>query len=217
MEIEWIDVRTDVDTYDWKGNPIHLKNVPALKNPKTGKIRIYPANVSKAEFATYAAESGLEPRDVAILLMLYAKPGPFPRGIQPLGYRLNKSLFYQWKDMEKRLLGEVFPRDVFVAADRGPVPVNLKSDLERLEKIGLVNLRWTRWGKGKLQQSMTINLTNKGMEIAESLWKKVPEPFRKVTLTVKERIFPLDPKTIRERVHREYPEYKKTYTELDTD
>ena len=215
-QTEWVTIETEVDTYDWKGNPIHLKDVPALRNPKTGKIRIYPYEVAKAELATYAKRDGLEPRDVATLLMLHAKPGVFPGGIQPLRYRLNKSLFYQWKETEVNL-GDALPRDDFVAAERGPMPVHLNSDLERLEKLGLVDLKWVKWGKGELDKSLTIMLTDKGTEIAKSLWNKVPQPFLKVTLKVKERIFPLDAKTIRDRVHREYPEYKSTYTELDTD
>jgi len=217
MESEWIRIRTEVDTYNWRGDPIHLKDVPALKNPKTGKVRIYPADVAKAEFATYAAEYGLEPRDIATLLMLCAKPGPFPAGIQPLRYRLNKSLFYQWKEMDAKLLGETFPRDEFIPEKRGPIPKNLNSDLERLEKLGLVKLQWKKWGEGEMEKSMTITLTNKAFDVSKTLWKKVPTPFVEVTLKVKERIFPLDPKTIRNRVHREYPEYQKTYTDLDRD
>jgi len=216
-ETEWIKVQTEVDTYDWKGHPIHLQDVPALKNPKTGKIRIYPYEVARAELAAYAKAHGLEPRDIATLLMLYAKPGPFPGGIQPLRYRLNKSLFYQWKENEKHLLGESLPRDNFVAAPRGPIPENLNGDLDRMKQLGIVDLKFIKWGEGELNKSMTIMLTEKGTEIAKSLWNKVPEPFLKVTLKVKERIFPLDSKTIRERVHREYPDYKLTYTELDTD
>jgi hypothetical protein len=217
METEWIKVQTDVDTYDWKGNPIHLRDVPALKNPRTGRIRIYPYEVAKSELATYAKTFGLEPRDVATLLMLHAKPGPFPAGIQPLRYRLNKALFYQWKETESNLLGDSLPRDDFVAAPRGPMPASLNADLERMQRMGLVDLKWNRWGEGERDQALTILLTDKGTEVSKALWNKIPEPFLKVTLKVKERIFPLDPKTIRERVHREYPEYKSTYTELDTE
>jgi hypothetical protein len=215
--LEWTPIKTDVDTYDWKGNPVHLRDVPALKNPKTGKVRIYPYEVARAELSAYAREYGLEARDIATLSMLYAKPGVFPGGIQPIRYRLNKSLFYQWKEMEANLLAEAFPHDDFVAARRGPMPKNLNTDLERLEKLGLVTLKWKKWGKGEMDKSLTIMLTDKGSDTAKSIWNKSPEPFRKATLKMKERIFPLDPKTIRHRVHREWPEYRSTYVDLDTE
>jgi hypothetical protein len=86
-----------------------------------------------------------------------------------------------------------------------------------MKQQGLVDLKWTKWSEGDMQKSLTIMLTDKGKEVANSLWNKIPELFLKVTLKVKERIFPLDPKTIRERVHREYPEYRSSYTELDTE
>ena len=35
------------------------------------------------------------------------------------------------------------------------------------------------------------------------------------TAKTKEEIFPLDPKTVMEKVHQEYPEFRTTYSELD--
>jgi len=216
-KVEWIKTRISMDTIDWKGNSIHLVDVPALKNSKTGKTRIYPSDVAQAEFKMRAQEHNLEPRDIALLSLLCAKPGPFQKGQVHFKYHLNKMLFYQWKRMEEVGLGETYPRDEFRPDDRGPVPNNLNNDLQRLKDLGLITLERKQWGENDRDASIKTDLTEKGQKLIEDIWKEIPDPFKEVTMKVKANLFPLNPKTIRERVHRDYPEYKKSYTELDTD
>ena len=217
MEVIWEKTQIDMDSVDWKGNAIHLKGVPAIKNKKTGKIRVYPSEVAKAEFRMLAEQHNLQPRDIALLTMLYVKPGPFTKGQVHYKYHLNKMLFYQWKEMEYQDIGETFPRDEFEPARRGPVPKNLSDDLKRLQKKGFVELKFKQWGKNPQQASLITELTPLGLSTAEKIWNQLPNPFKETTLKVKEQLFPLDPKTIRKRVHRDFPEYKKTYVELDRD
>lgn len=215
MEDEWVDTTTEIDAFDWKGNPVRLKGVPAIRNVKTGKIRVYASDVAKTEIRTLAEKFSLEARDVALLIMLYAKPGPFKKGEVHYKYHLNKMLFYQWKNMGKKYLSEAFPHDEFRAAPKGPIPVNLWDDLKRLEERKIVSLRYYQWGKTKSEASLVTELSSKGLEIAGELWKLTPPDLVETTLETKKQIFPLDPETIRKKVHRDFPEYKKTYTELD--
>ena len=215
MENLWESTITDIDAYNWKGKPIHLMNVPAIKNKKTGKIRVFPSEVAKAEIKMLAENLKLQPRDVALLLILYAKPGPFKKGEVNYKYHLNKMLFYQWKNMEKQYLGEAFPRDDFRSASKGPIPIHLWDDLRRLEKMKIVSLEHYQWGETSGDASLITKLTSYGLELAKSLWQETPPEIKQVTLTTKEQIFPLDPETIMKKVHREFPEYKKTYTETD--
>ncbi len=217
-EKEWDKTTTDVMSVDWKGNSIHLKNVPAIRNPDTGKVRVYPSDVSNAEIRTIAEAHELEARDVPTLLTVLVKPGSFKEGQLHHQYRLNKTLFYLWKELEKEGLGEAFPHDEFIAARRGPVPKNLEGDLKRLQDRGMVSLTYKQWGTGpESRKSAIIELTNKGTQLAKEIWSEIGDPFKTATRKVKERYFPLDKKTIRERVHRDFPEYRKTYIELDTD
>lgn len=191
MEIEWLPTSTDIDAYDSQGNPIHLEKVPALKNTKTGKICVDASEVAKAELEMIAKGFGLEPRDLALLLMLKIQPGPFKQGEVYCKYNLNKMLFYQWKNMDKRYrLGEAFPHDSFRPAAKGPIPINLWDDLKRLEKIELVNLSYYKWGKTKAEASLTTKLTEKGHALVDELWKKLPEELKKTTQITKEEIFP---------------------------
>ena len=216
-KVEWIKTKVNMDSIDWNGKPIRLVDVPAIKNSKTGKIRIYPTDVSRAEFRMLAQKYSLEPRDIALLSMLCAKPGPFKEGEVHFKYHLNKMLFYQWKRMEEIGLGETYPHDDFRPDRRGPVPNNLNNDLQRLKELSLVILERKQWGDSEKDASVKTDLTEKGQQLTEKIWKEIPEPFKEVTLKVKSNLFPLNPKTIRERVHRDYPEFQKTYTELDTD
>lgn len=215
MDNEWIETTTEIKAFDWRGSHIRLTNVPAIKSKKTGKIRVHASEVAKAEVRMIAEQFGLEARDVALLIMLYAKPGPFKKGETHYKYHLNKMLFYQWKAMEKQLLGEAFPHDKFRAAQNGPIPINLWDDLKRLEERKIISLHHYIWGQTPSEASLVTELTPRGLEIAEKLWYQIPPDLRETTLKTKEQIFPLDPKTIRKKVHREFPEYKKTYTELD--
>lgn len=217
LESQWEETKVDLKTVNWKGDAIHLKNVPAIKNRKTGRICVYPSEVAKAEIRMLADQNDLEPRDIPLLLVLLAKPGPFQKGQVHYKYHLNKMLFYQWKEMQGQGLGETFVHDEFEAAPRGPVPKNLGKDLKRLENKGTVSLSYKKWGKGQKEGSLITSLTSSGVKIAAKLASQVPEPLKEVTVEVKKQLFPLDPLAIREKVHREFPEYQKTYVRLDRD
>ena len=217
LESVWEETKTDLDAVNWKGDTIHLKRIPAIKNKKTGRVYVYPSEVAKAEIKMLAEQFALEPGDIPLLLMLFAKPGPFKEGYVQYKYKINKMLFYQWKGMQKQGLGEAFPHDEFEAAPNGPVPKNLGDDLKRLEEKGIVSLSYKKWGKGPKEASLATRLTPSGVEIATKLASQVPEPLKEVTVEVKKQLFPLDPLTIREKVHKEFPEYQKTYVQLDRD
>ncbi len=212
-----MEIKTEIETVDWKGNPIRLNDVPAMRNKRTGRIAVDPEALSLAEMTALAKKYSLEPRDMAFLLMVFAKPGHFEAGVMPHKYRLNKSLFYLWKYLEKEGLGEAFPHDNMVPFPKGPVPEHIDSDMERLEKQDLIKVFLTPWGKGQGEKYRTTELRPEGMKIAEKLWRDVPDPFKQEILKVKEDIYPLDPESIKKRVHRDYPEYRKGYLEPDTE
>jgi len=215
MGDNWINTEIEMDSIDWKGNTIHLKRVPAIKNAKTGEVRVYPSDVAKAELRMLAETYDIKPRDIPLLLSLIAKPGPFRYGYLHHRYRINKILFYQWKEMEKQELGETFVHDEFEAGIRGPIPKHITEDLERLEKMSIVCLSWEKWGKGPKEASLTTALTKKGIALATTLWNSVPKQLLETTAKVKKELFLLDPIAIKEKVHSGFPEYRKTFKNPD--
>jgi hypothetical protein len=111
-----------------------------------------------------------------------------------------------------KVFGDSLPLDSFIAAENGPVPENLDSDLQRFEKCRLVRTRCEKWEQGT---SKRIILTEKGVKIAEELCSRLPEPYQEIALRVKKRIYPKSPDEVRELVHKEFPEYKDSYVKND--
>ena len=218
MSEMWKETTIDMDVTGWKGETLHLTNVPALRNAETGKVRVFPLEVAKAEGKEMARKAGLaDPRQILLLLALYAKPGIFNGGEVFYKYHMNKILFYQWKELEKQGFGEAVVYDEFEPANRGPVPRNITTDLEQLSKAGLLKTEITQWGKGPRDGRISIKLTEQGIKLAEKLWFEAPEEIQETTLKVKELVYPATPEQIRNRVHKEYPEYRTSYVTEDKD
>ncbi len=208
----WVEITTTIDTVNWKGKPIQVKRVKALKNSKTGTIMVYPAEIAKAEVAQLAERFGILPRDVGALLMILTKPGYFKEGEVLYKYHLQKLLFYLWKYMKKYGYGNSIPIDNFIAADNGPVPEHLNEDLQRLVDRKIIRTKYEDWEQ---YQSKRIMLTKEGTKLAKELWKALPDPYKELAIKVKERIHPLSPERVRHLVHNEYPEYRDTYIKND--
>ncbi len=197
----------DVRTVDWQGNPILLKSVPAEHDPTTGKVLIEPAVVARAEMVAIASRLGIEGRDVPVLLTLFAEADYFVQGVIPELSKFNKLLFYQWKRLESLGLGEAYIHDEFANARGGPVPIRLKDDLKRLEKAGVVRVKWSE----SVIDPTVVELTPDGMKLAEKLWWATPEALRHVSIDVKRDLYPMTGAAIRERVHRDYPDARHVY------
>lgn len=220
MEHKWIEIETTINTVNWKGEPIEVKGVKAFKDPETEEIMVYPPEVAKAEInqivEQFAEQMNICPRDVGTLLMILAKPGDFPEGEVFYKYHLQKMMFYLWKSLGK-IYGDSLPLDHFLPAENGPVPKHLDEDLRRFAKNKLIRIKYEKWedASKKIITSKRIILTREGKKIAEELWRRIPEPYWKTALSVKKRIYRLDPDRVRHLVHKEFPEYKNTYLKND--
>lgn len=212
----WVETETTIETVNWRGNPIQIPRVKALKDPKTGEIMVYPSEVAKAEVNQIAEELGVCPRDVGTLLMLLAKPGNFNEGDVFYKYHLQKMMFYMWKSLDK-IYGDSLPLDCFIPAENGPIPKHLEDDLKRFEQNKLIRIRLRKWEDEFKQRFMSkrITLTDEGKRIAEKLWYRLPDPYKTIAMNVKKRIYPLSPEKVRHLVHKEFPQYKNTYVKND--
>jgi len=216
LEQKWIEIRTNIETVNWKGEPLEVRGVKAFKDPKTKEILVYPSEVAKAEVNQIATELDICPRDVGTLLMLLAKPGNFNEGDVFYKYHLQKMMFYLWKSLDK-VYGDSLPLDRFLPAENGPVPEHLDEDLHRFEKNKLIRIKCKQWKdtSGNPITSKWIILTDAGKEIAEKLWQRMPAPYEAVAVNVKKHLYPLDPDQVRHLVHKQFPEYKNTYLKND--
>jgi hypothetical protein len=212
MESQWIEIETTVQSVNCKGEPIKVTGVKALQNSKNGSILVYPFEIAKAEVKQIAESKKIQPRDVGTFLMLIAKPGNFNEGDVFYKYHLQKMLFYQWKYLNKYGYGEALPCDNFIAAENGPVPEHLNADLDRLEAEKLIRTKYQTTEDGKVRK---IVLTPSGKQVSEELWCALGEPYKRITITVKERIYPMTPDDVRHAVHKDYPEYRDTYVKND--
>lgn len=208
---KWIEIETTIDTVNWRGEPVKIPNVKAFKDPKTGEVMVYPSEVSKAEINQMAKELGICPRDVGTLLMIYAKPGNFNAGDVFYKYHLQKMMFLMWKSLNK-IYGDSLPLDHFIAAENGPVPENLNKDLQRFEKCHLIRTKRQKWEQGT---SKRVILTEEGTKVAEELLRTLPDPYKKIALSVKKRIYPMSPDEVRHFIHKEFPEYRDSYVKND--
>lgn len=215
MEDKWVDTEISVETVNWRGKPVTITGVRAILNEASGKTLVRPYELAQAEIANIAKKYGLEARDIATTLMIYAKPGPFKGGEIFFKYHLQKMLFYLWKEITSFGYYESMPRDEFIAAKNGPVPAHINEDLERLSNEGLISIKEEYRNPNAEHASKRILLTDKGSALVEKIWEEIPIPYRKVSLDVKMRLHPMVPENIRKIVHMEYPEYIDTYIEND--
>lgn len=208
----WIEIVTTIDTVNSKGDAIQVHNVKAFKDPKTGEVMVYPSEVAKAEIDQIAESLGLCPRDVGTLIMILAKPGNFNEGDVFYKYHLQKMMFILWKQMEK-VYADSLPQDHFIAADNGPVPECLNSDLDRFEQNKLIRTKYEKTEYGL--PARRIILTEKGKAIAQKLMSQFPDQYQEVILEVKKWIYPKTPEQVRDLIHTKYPEYRDTYVKND--
>ncbi len=213
MTINWEQTTIELETVDWDGNSIILKNVKAERNPETGDIVVDPVEVGKAEITNIAGDLGVSERDMILFMLVYVQPGPFEGGSLAQKYKMNKMLFYFWKKQEGDDF-EVFPHDKFIAAPRGPIPEHLWEDLERLQKEDYLRVKGISDDRGT--KEVTIELRPKGKKIAKGIWNQVPKPFREDARKIKMDFLALSPEEIMHKVHRDFPEFRGNYVEPDT-
>ena len=123
-------------------------------------------------------------------------------------------LFYFWRGLLENGFGNSLVHDVFESDKRGPVPKYLKEFSKSLEQKGLVKMQW---GGKKEKKPYRWDLTEKGKKLSEDLWNKTPNIYKKKIQEVKEALFLLDRTELMHKVHREYPEYRATYTTEDAE
>lgn len=199
----------DLKVFNDRGRELTVHKVPAIKIDH--EVWVKPEVVVKTRLDEIAFSHGIKPRESMLLLLMYAPLGNFQGGFVFRKYNLNKMLFYQWKELEKIGLGNSFEKYTFKADKRGPVPAELRDDLENLVQKKLIEKT------GGQNSTLHAKLTPVGEGLAKKVWNEFDMEYQEISKKVKDKILPLDPGHLKEIVHSEYPEYKVKYTELDSE
>jgi len=208
---EWAPTQVDYKSVDWVGNPIILRNVVAETCPQCGDVRLEIDDVLKAEQRYIAEKYDLDPRHLPMLLLLHAKPIMIKPDYVEQKFRFHKMLFYFWKKLCEKDFGNSYIHDAFGSARAGPVAIHINELTRSLEEKGLVKVRWAK----RPGESFRWDLTPKGKEVAEEIWKSTPDDFKETILKVKENLFLIDAEQLKHKIHREYPAYRRNYTIAD--
>lgn len=210
-KLDWVARKVDVESVDWERRRIVLEKVPAEFNEEKNITRVDIDEVIKAEQKFIARENGLDPRELQVLWLIYPDSRFFRGGYIEQKFRFNKMLFYLWKRMDKEGYANAFIHDDFSSGRAGPIPIHLKDFLKDLEKKEIIKVRWAE----RPGESLRCQLTKLGEKIAKTIWNKTPSDIKEIVRKTKGELFLIDATQLKEKVHKEYPEYKRTYIELD--
>jgi len=221
------DRTTAVKALDNQYNKIKLEDVPIYIEESTGEELVMFADVLKSDEQRIAKKYGIGEYNIFEIALLYADVKQRKMGIRQK-FRFNKMLFYLKKRLEEEYGEDVLIFDEMGIARAGPIPIHLKEDIKQLKKEEIIEISIIKdgkripgskenWEKYKSQGSIECILTKKGEEIAQLIWRDLDPEMREIIVSVKEDLFYMDTETLKNKVHREYPEYKKNYTENDNE
>ncbi len=224
--------RTIIRSRDSNNEVVILRDIPIYRDKNTGNDLITLSDVIKAEQMRLSKKYKISIFNIYELSLLYADVKQRGKIIKEK-YRFNKMLFYLWKELE-HLYGEnVLIFDNMVSAGQGPIPTNLKNDLISLQNQGLVDIfllekarkipesktKWKQLKKKKddeeIRPALACGLTNKGVELTKPLWVDLDSEMRETILKIKEKFFFMKTKELKKKVHKEFPEYRNTYSKED--
>jgi DNA-binding PadR family transcriptional regulator len=212
---EWKDTLEDIEIFGINNKNIVLKNVPVRVSSvdKTSVVDI--KDVIKAEQEYMAGESKLDPKDLPILTLLYAKINysikiggkglNVEQGQIKQSIRFQKMLFYLWIRMRHEGYGNMYPHLTFYPDIYGPASKEFKTLINELKEKGLVKAEWGINGKS----TSVFTLTDKGMGEAAKLWNQTPDVIQKLVLETKDKLTFITEKDLIEVFHKLYPEYKR--------
>lgn len=220
---------TEVNILDNKHKEVVLKNVPVYIEEDTGDEVFTFGDILKADQQRIVKKYGIKEYNVFELALLFADVKQRRNAIRQK-FRFNKMLFYVQKRLEEEFGKETLIFDKMGSARAGPVPVHLKEDIKDLKARELIEIylikdnkkvpgskdTWEKL-KDKLQASIECSLTKKGEKLAKKLWNDLDDYMKRIILNVKIELMYLDTEKLKEKVHKEFPEYKMNYTENDTE
>jgi len=229
MILKSTDKKTLVKALDNNYASVILEDVPIYIMEDTGEELVTLADVIKADERRMAKKYDINIYNIFELALLFAPVYQKKNAIRQK-FRFNKMLFYVWKDLQKEYGENTLIFDKMGVARAGPVPIHLKDDIKELQKKDLIDIYLVKDGKkipgsrkeweelkDKKIASIECALTKEGLKLARNIWVDLDPEMKEIILDVKKELFYLDTEVLKDKVHEEYPEYKKDYTKNDTE
>lgn len=227
MMLKLTEKTTSVKTLDNLNKEIILEDVPIYIEEETGEELVNFADILRADERRIAKEFGINIYNIFELALLYVDVKQRTNGIRQK-FRFNKMLFYVSKKLEEEYGENTLIFDEMGKARAGPIPIHLKDDLIELQNDKFVEIRIIKdgkpihgskkdWEKYKNIGSIECTLTKKGYKLGKKIWYELDPEMQEIILDIKRELFYMDTERLKIKVHKEYPEYKMSYGENDTE
>lgn len=224
MELILTEKTTNLETLDNQNNEITLEDVPIYKLEDTGEELVTLEDTIRADERRIAKKYNISIPNIFELALLYADVKQRGKSIRQK-YRFNKMLFYVGKKLDEEYGEKVLIFDGMNIAENGPIPANLKEDMIKLQQEGIFDVFLVKKGKKipgskkdwdtKKWIAIECILTNKGEDLAQKIWSELDPEMREIILEIKEKLYYMKTAKLRKKVHKEYPEYRKSYAQED--
>ncbi len=224
--LEPLEKTTEVEIISGRDKKVKLEEIPLYKLEDDEEVFIF-SDLLKAEEKRIANKLDLNVYNLFELSLIYADVYQRNDAIRQK-FRFNKMLFYIKKRLDEEYGEDSLIFDDFGAARAGPIPIHLGEDIKQLKKEGLLDIYIVKDGKKisrsrekwedlKHKGSIECALTKKGKKVAKKIWKEIGVDIKEIIIDVKKDLMYIDTEKLKEKVHKEYPEYKKDYTEEDNE
>ena len=217
--------KTNIEVLDGKNKKAGLEDIPLYREEDTGEELYLFSDLIKADERRIAKKYGISEYNIFELALLYADVKQRKKAIRQK-FRFNKMLFYIEKKFEEEYGEDSFLFDEMGTARAGPIPVHLGEDIKDLNEKKYIEIYLVKdgkkisgskenWEEFKHTASIECILTRKGHRLAKEIWKELDIRMKEIIVEVKEDLMYIDTELLMQKVHDEYPEYRKNYTEND--
>jgi len=218
--------KTNIKVLDGNNKKAELEDIPLYIEEGTEEELYLFSDLIKADQRRIAKKYEINEYNIFELALLYADVKQRKKAIRQK-FRFNKMLFYIWKKFEEEYGKDSFIFDKMGQARAGPIPIHLFDDIKDLNEKKYIEIYLVKdgkkiagskenWEQFKSTASIECILTRKGHRLAEKIWRELDIRMKEIIVEVKENLMYIDTELLKQKVHKEYPEYKKDYTKNDT-
>lgn len=217
--------KKNIEVLDGNNKRAELEDIPLYIEEETGEELYLFSDLIKADERRIAKKYRISEYNIFELALLYADVKQRKKAIRQK-FRFNKMLFYIDKKLEEEYGKDSLIFDKMGQARAGPIPIHLGDDIKDLNEKKYIEIYLVKdgkkiagskenWEKLKNTASIECILTRKGHRLAKEIWQELDIRMKEIIIEVKEDLMYIDTEILKQKVHSEYPEYKKNYIDND--